>query len=217
MVNVMRIIITKILKKFLSLFKFIPWVNRFFDRKYSHMGIGLYFLNSIVKRIFRINKGDYLVHFSSRLNQSKNVKVGEGENKHKVYLSFALSGGCYYQAYNGIEIGAGSIWAFGCKFVSTNHSFSNYTKPTKGEPIRLGKNVWLGSNVVILPEVQIGDYAVIGAGAVVTKDIKAYEIAVGNPAKVIAKRCTKCLDKIPLKSKDPVHLCKHQTKEEYKD
>lgn len=51
--------------------------------------------------------------------------------------------------------------------------------------ITIGNNVWLGGNVVILPDVTIGDNVVIGAGSVVTKDIPANTVAVGNPCKVI--------------------------------
>ena len=53
------------------------------------------------------------------------------------------------------------------------------------EPITIGEGVWLGGNVVVLPGVKIGDRAVIGAGSVVTKDIPADVVAVGNPCKVI--------------------------------
>lgn len=53
------------------------------------------------------------------------------------------------------------------------------------EPITLGDNVWLGGGVTVCPGVTIGDNSVIGAGSVVTKDIPANVIAVGNPARVI--------------------------------
>jgi acetyltransferase-like isoleucine patch superfamily enzyme len=52
-------------------------------------------------------------------------------------------------------------------------------------PIRIGDNVWLGGNVVVVPGVTIGENAVIGAGSVVTKDIPANCVAVGNPCRVI--------------------------------
>lgn len=53
------------------------------------------------------------------------------------------------------------------------------------KPITIGNNVWIGGNVVILPGVTIGENSVIGAGSVVTKDIPANVIAVGNPCKVV--------------------------------
>lgn len=53
------------------------------------------------------------------------------------------------------------------------------------KPITLGQNVWLGGGVIVCPGVTIGEHCVIGAGAVVTKDIPPYSLAVGNPARVI--------------------------------
>lgn len=52
-------------------------------------------------------------------------------------------------------------------------------------PVHIGKNCWLGAGVVVLPGVTIGDNSVIGAGSVVTKDIPANVVAVGNPCKVM--------------------------------
>lgn len=54
-----------------------------------------------------------------------------------------------------------------------------------GEPITIGDNVWLGGGVIVCPGVTIGENSVIGAGAVVTRDIPANVVAVGNPARVI--------------------------------
>lgn len=55
------------------------------------------------------------------------------------------------------------------------------------KPVRLGKNVWVGANATILPGVTIGDNSIIGAGSVVTKDVEADTIVVGNPARVLRK------------------------------
>lgn len=52
-------------------------------------------------------------------------------------------------------------------------------------PVHIGKNCWLGAGVIVLPGVNIGDNSVIGAGAVVTKDIPANVVAVGNPCRVL--------------------------------
>lgn len=54
-----------------------------------------------------------------------------------------------------------------------------------GKEVIIGDNVWLGGNTVVCPGVHIGDNVVIGAGSVVTKDIPAWSVAVGNPCCVI--------------------------------
>lgn len=54
-------------------------------------------------------------------------------------------------------------------------------------PVRVGKNCWIGAGAVLLPGVTIGDNSVIGAGSVVTGDIPADVVAVGNPCRVMRK------------------------------
>ena len=51
--------------------------------------------------------------------------------------------------------------------------------------VHIGKNCWLGSGVLVMPGVTIGDNTVIGAGSVVTRDIPANVVAVGNPCRVL--------------------------------
>lgn len=52
-------------------------------------------------------------------------------------------------------------------------------------PVIIGKNVWIGDKATILPGVTIGDGSIIGANSVVTKDVPAYSVVAGNPAKII--------------------------------
>lgn len=54
--------------------------------------------------------------------------------------------------------------------------------------VHIGNDVWIGRRVMIMPGVTIGDGCVIGAGAVVAKDIPPYSVAVGNPARVVKSR-----------------------------
>ena len=57
---------------------------------------------------------------------------------------------------------------------------------SKGKVV-IGENVWIGDKATILPGVSIGDGSVIGANAVVTKDVPPYSVVVGNPARIINK------------------------------
>lgn len=77
-------------------------------------------------------------------------------------------------------------------FISTeNHGMNPeipyYEQPLTTKPVHIGSNCWIGEKVVILPGVTIGDYSIIGAGSIVTKNIPPYTIAAGNPAKAIKK------------------------------
>lgn len=61
------------------------------------------------------------------------------------------------------------------------------TRQEWAKPVTIGNNCWIGGSVTILPGVTIGDNCTIGAGSVVTRDIPANSIAVGNPCHVIKK------------------------------
>lgn len=58
-------------------------------------------------------------------------------------------------------------------------------RPVRVAPVTIGRNVWIGRNAVVLPGVTIGDHAVVGASAVVTGDVPARTVVVGNPARVV--------------------------------
>lgn len=143
---------------------------------------GLYFVNFFFQRILRINSNyNWMIHFTNKV-------IGEiviGEN---VNVSFAVSGGCYFQGNNKIYIGDNTIFAPNVVVVSSNHSFDNLSKWEDCDPIRIGKNCWIGANVVILPTVELGDNVIVGAGAIVTKSFTENNIVLaGNPAKIIKR------------------------------
>jgi maltose O-acetyltransferase len=78
--------------------------------------------------------------------------------------------------------------------VSWEHDFSRIDIPMtqqgfqEQKTIVIGDDVWIGSRAILLPGVQVGHGAIVGAGAVVTKDVPEYAIVGGNPAKVIRLR-----------------------------
>ncbi len=143
---------------------------------------GVRILNFIFQRVFGVNDDiPWSVHYTSQVS-------GDIEIAPDVAHSFAVSGNCYIQGVNGIKIGAGTIFASGVKIISANHSINKLTGWDPCRPIVIGRHCWLASNVTICPGVHIGDYAIIGANAVVTSDIPEKAIAVGVPAKVIRLR-----------------------------
>lgn len=72
--------------------------------------------------------------------------------------------------------------------------------PFKGDTV-VGNDVWIGQNVTVLPGINIGDGAIIAANAVVTRDIPAYHIAGGNPARILRARFDEALIAYLLKLK----------------
>ena len=77
-----------------------------------------------------------------------------------------------------------------CVFSTAGHAIDSEQRSNGLEialPINVGDNVWIGTNVSVLPGVNIGENTIIGAGSVVNKDIPAGVIAAGNPCKVIRK------------------------------
>lgn len=81
-----------------------------------------------------------------------------------------------------------------CTIITRNHMHDRTDIPMNQQgfeaerPVTIGNDVWIGDRVTILPGVTIEDGCIIGAGAVVTRDIPAYSIAAGIPARVIKQR-----------------------------
>jgi acetyltransferase-like isoleucine patch superfamily enzyme len=96
----------------------------------------------------------------------------------------------YLGAWKPIWIGSDTLIGAYCYIISGNHRFAAPDLPVRmqgyeGEPITIGRNVWLGAHVIVLPGVTIGDHAVVGAGSVVTSSIPEAEIWAGVPARRI--------------------------------
>jgi len=94
-------------------------------------------------------------------------------------------------AGNSIEIGEDTILGSGVMILDNDFhvmgtGFSWVSECSKNsKPIKIGRGCFIGSRSMILKGVTLGDRAVIGAGAVVTKDVPAYSMAAGNPARVV--------------------------------
>lgn len=107
----------------------------------------------------------------------KNIKIGKN-----VFINAC----CRFQDQGGIEIGEGSLIGHNTTIATLNHDFNPAKRANlHPSPVKIGKNVWVGSDCTILPGVEIGDGAIIGAGSIVTKSVPANSVVVGSPARVI--------------------------------
>ena len=103
-----------------------------------------------------------------------------------------IGSSCEFNISQGIDIGDNALIASGCRFIDHDHGMRlgvpmNSQAGTK-QAIRLGSDVWLGCDVVVLKGVEIGAGAVVAAGAIVTKSILPNEIWAGVPARKIGQR-----------------------------
>ena len=109
----------------------------------------------------------------------KNIKVGKN-----VFINAC----CKFQDQGGIEIGNGVLIGHNVTLATLNHDERpEFRQNIYPKPIKIGDNVWIGSNATILQGVIIGDGAIIGANAVVTKDVPENMVVAGIPAKIIKK------------------------------
>lgn len=93
----------------------------------------------------------------------------------------------------GVQIGNRTLIGYGARILTSNHRMPPVPERIFDAghdiaPVVIGSDVWIGSNAIVLPGVTIGEGAVIAAGSVVTKDVSAWTIVGGVPAKLIRMR-----------------------------
>ena len=97
-----------------------------------------------------------------------------------------ISPGARLRSAIGIEIGDSCMLAEGVLITDADwHDLYHRIYPGKRSPVRLGNNVWIGDGARLCKGVTVGDHSVVGAGAVVTRDVPSYCVAAGNPARVV--------------------------------
>ena len=115
----------------------------------------------------------------------------QAQGKIRIGDSVVMSRGVHVVAFAGIEIGAGSMIGEYASLRDANHRFGDgldlRSAGHAAAPIKLGRNVWVGRGATILPGVEIGDGAVVGANAVVTRSVAAGDVVAGVPAKSIRR------------------------------
>lgn len=92
-----------------------------------------------------------------------------------------------YNAY-GIELGDRVIISQGSFVCTASHDYSRSDYPLIGEKIKVGNDVWIAADAFIAPGVTVESGAVVGARAVVIRDVAAWSVVAGNPARLIKTR-----------------------------
>lgn len=142
----------------------------------------------ILYRIFRLTaKGAEIGHLSVvgklELNgKADNLTLGrECVIGNRVHLAL----------HEKIKLGNNVVINDGCVLLTASHDVNSPDWQQVKAPIIIEDYAWIATNSIILPGVIIGRAAVVGAGAVVTKNIPAYQVVVGNPARIVKERTLK--------------------------
>lgn len=138
---------------------------------------------------------------ASSIGEFTQLIVANDHNNQLDNSFLKIGNGTYIGEYNNIRAGGGSITiGDNCSIsqhisiIASNHGIKkgelvkNQKWITDNNYVSIGNDVWIGANTVILPGVSIHDGAIIGAGSVITKDVPANAVVVGNPARVIKYR-----------------------------
>lgn len=155
------------------------WIRSIFRWKADYP-FSFYLTDFLFRKLLRQNADvHWPVHFTSTIRAGINLKAG-------AHTFPGDSPNNYIDATNGVEIGAYTNFGPNVSIISSNHDFYNNAVLSAASPVKIGAHCWLGSQSVILPGVCLGDFTIVGAGAVVTKSFESgYCVIAGNPAKVI--------------------------------
>jgi len=133
----------------------------------------------LIRKLFSKTGGSFIIEPPFACDYGYNIEIGE---------NFFANHNCIILDGAKVSFGDNVFIAPNCGFYTAGHAL-DIEQRNKGLeyafPITIGNNVWIGGHVVVLPGVTIGDGCVIGAGSVVTKDIPAGMLAVGNPCRVL--------------------------------
>lgn len=111
-----------------------------------------------------------------------------GKRSHLTLGNNVFIGNATLNLHGNITVGDNTVINDGANIITASHDVDSENWTQFAKETQIGKFVWIATGATILPGVSIADYAVIGAGAVVSKSVNKGEIVAGNPAKVIRKR-----------------------------
>lgn len=150
------------------------------------------------KLLFKFNHTEPMTEeYAKLLNELLDGNIGENStittpfagaafNNMKIGDNVFINSNCLAMARGGIIIEDNVMIAGNVQLLSNNHD--EYERQVLlCEKIIIKKGAWIGAGASILPGVTVGKYAIVGAGAIVTKDVPDYSVVVGTPTKVVKK------------------------------
>ncbi len=132
---------------------------------------------SLLRELFAEVGEDAYIRPPFHCDYGYNISLGRG-----VFLNF----GCVILDVVKVTIGEGTQIGPGVQILTADHPRDPAQRRAGlefGRPVAIGAHVWIGGGAIVLPGVTIGDEAIVGAGAVVTRDVRPGTIVVGNPAR----------------------------------
>lgn len=160
-------------------------LHRFF---WGGGAIRLHFLKRKANLIYRKLGAD--LHPSARL--SKGAYIRGNYSNISMHKNSEVNVVCFLLTTDRIEIGENSTVAYKAIILTSANPnaplnlLSKIYKP-KIAPVKISKNVWIGAGAIILPGVEVGDFSVVAAGAIVTKNVPSGVMVAGNPAQIKKK------------------------------
>ena len=145
----------------------------------TRLGIALRY--GILRRLAKRCGDCVAIHESVYLFRLENAEFGDNVSIHPM---------CYLDATGGLTIGHDVSIAHGATILTTEHDYTQpgvmiRDAPVTRAAVTIGDDVWIGAGVRILAGVRIGDHAVVGAGAVVTRDVPTRQVVAGVPARML--------------------------------
>jgi acetyltransferase-like isoleucine patch superfamily enzyme len=162
-----------IIVKFIPFFKFIKETTDYQNKTNFE-----FWFKQKVLNLGGNKKAYWPVHYTSQVYDAQNILIG-------IDAYPGIMKGCYITGKGGIIIGDYTQIAPNVIIVSANHDVYDSRKHIC-KPVKIGKYCWIGAGAKIMPGVQLGDWTIVAAGAVVTKSfVEGHCIVAGVPAKKI--------------------------------
>lgn len=172
--------------------EFIKRIRRsFFRRLYS--GVGKHLPSSVNSKMAEKIRYWMVKHFVEYCGINVNIEKGAGFCP-ELHIGDNSGIGQDCKLSGRIVIGKDVMMGPNCIMRTYSHAHNRIDIPMNQQGFEaervmyIGDDVWIGTNVIILPGVNVGSHCIIGAGAIVTKDVPDYAIVGGNPAKIIRMR-----------------------------